>query len=65
MTYYPFNKELRFRRKEESPKNSAIFKEVIEDKTYLLEIDLDLLPKELTEKQKLNFAKSIYRILIY
>lgn len=65
MTYYPFNKELRFTRKEESPKNSAIFKEVIEDKTYFLEIDLDLLPKELTEEQKLNFAKSIYRILIY
>jgi len=65
MTYYPFNKELRFTRKEKSPKNSAIFKEVIEDKTYFLEIDLDLLPKELTEEQKLNFAKSIYRILIY
>jgi len=65
MTYYPFNKEFRFAKKEESPKNSAIFKEVIEDKTHLLEIDLDLLPKELTEEQKLNFAKSIYRILIY
>ena len=65
MTYYPFNKELRFEIKEESPKNSAIFKETIEDETYLLEVDLDLLPKELTEEQKINFAKSIYRILIY
>jgi len=51
MLYYPLNEEKRTK-EFVPPKNSIIYKSNFEDNNFLLEIDFDLLPNELSIEQK-------------
>lgn len=61
MLYYPLNEEKRTK-EFVPPKNSMIYKSNFGDNNYLLEIDFDLLPNELSVEQKEKIVEAIYRI---
>jgi hypothetical protein len=61
MLYYPLNEEKRTK-KFSPPKNSIICKSNFGDNNYLLEIDFDLLPNELSIEQKEKIVEAIYRM---
>jgi hypothetical protein len=61
MCYYPLNKGKRTK-DFVPPKNSRIYKNSFLGNTYLLEIDFDLLPTELSIEQKEKIVEAIYRI---
>jgi len=61
MCYYPLNKEKRTK-DFVPPNNSRIYKSNFAGNVYLLEIDFDLLPKELSIEQKEKIVEAIYRI---
>lgn len=60
--YYPFNEELKTLDEDKYPKNGFIAKNIFNGISYLVEFDLELMPKELSLEQKQNIIKSIYRI---
>ncbi len=61
MLYYPLNEEKRTK-EFAPPKNSIIYKSNFVGNNYLLEIDLDLLPSELSIEQKKKIVEAIYRM---
>ena len=65
MVQYPFNQEKRLEKEYNFPKNSKIWKDTFEEVCYLIEIDYDLLPTELSDEQKDKIVESIYRISIH
>ena len=65
MVQYPFNEEKRLEKKNNYPKNSKIWKDTFEEGSYLIEVDYDLLPTELSDEQKDKIVESIYRVLIF
>jgi hypothetical protein len=65
MIQYPFNEEKRLEKEHNFPKNSKIWKDTFEDSCYLIEIDYDLLPPELSDEQKDKIVESIYRVSVW
>ena len=61
MAYYPLNEEKRTENFV-PPKNSIIYKSNFIGNEYLLEIDFDLLPDELSIEQIEEIVKAIYRM---